>query len=200
MTFSASTPCNPSSSPPIEPNSQNVSGTAWMLFTVLIWAHLLSHRELMSLAKQPASTVQNLGAKKAFFRALNNKPNMPCASHQPGALEIKLQTARMVATKAAFSIRLDVLVDSDGKSEPKVLSIGLARWVKLESRLRAMQYEDGATSVRRFARKWENSSSGTLICRDRRRHITPRLMIRISCRRSGGIRWRLLPKPFRMWQ
>ncbi|KAK0467714.1 uncharacterized protein EV420DRAFT_1501008 [Desarmillaria tabescens] len=59
--------------------------------------------------------------------------------------------ARMVATKAALSIRLDALADSDGKSEPDAPSIGLAHRAKLESRLRAMEYEDGATGVRRFA-------------------------------------------------
>lgn len=125
----------------------------------LVGARLISHAgSLMSLAKHPASTVQILGAEKALFRALKTKHDTPkygliyhasLIGQAPPKLKGKM--ARMVATKAALSIRLDALADSDGKSEPDAPSIGLAHRVKLESRLRAMEYEEGGTGVRRFA-------------------------------------------------
>ncbi|KAK0453050.1 Nop domain-containing protein [Armillaria borealis] len=125
----------------------------------LVGARLISHAgSLMSLAKHPASTVQILGAEKALFRALKTKHDTPkygliyhasLIGQAPPKLKGKM--ARMVATKAALSIRLDALADSDGKSEPDAPSIGLAHRAKLESRLRAMEYEEGGTGVRRFA-------------------------------------------------
>lgn len=58
--------------------------------------------------------------------------------------------ARMVATKAALSIRVDALTDSDGKSEPTAPSIGVENRSKLESRLRALEYQSEGGNVRRF--------------------------------------------------
>jgi nucleolar protein 58 len=44
----------------------------------LIGARLISHAgSLMKLAKNPASTIQILGAEKALFRALKAKSNTP---------------------------------------------------------------------------------------------------------------------------
>jgi nucleolar protein 58 len=48
--------------------------------------------------------------------------------------------ARMVATKAALSIRVDALSDMDEKSEVTAPSIGLENRAKLESRLRALEH------------------------------------------------------------
>jgi nucleolar protein 58 len=59
----------------------------------------------------------------------------------------------MVATKAALSIRVDALTDADGKSEELAPSIGLENRAKLESRLRALEHQDGLSGVRRFADK-----------------------------------------------
>ena len=59
--------------------------------------------------------------------------------------------ARMVATKAALSIRVDALTDQDGKSEPDAPSIGLENRAKLESRLRALEHQGELDGVRRFA-------------------------------------------------
>ena len=61
------------------------------------------------------------------------------------------QMARMVATKAALSIRFDALTNADGKSEPTASSIGTDNRAKLESRLRALEHESEAGTVRRFA-------------------------------------------------
>ena len=59
--------------------------------------------------------------------------------------------ARMVATKAALSIRVDALTDADGKSEPTAPSIGIQNRGKLESRLRALEHQLAGDTVRRFA-------------------------------------------------
>lgn len=56
--------------------------------------------------------------------------------------------ARMVATKAALSIRVDALTDSDGKSEPLAPSIGIENRAKLEARLRALEEGTDAAGVR----------------------------------------------------
>ena len=61
------------------------------------------------------------------------------------------QMARMVATKAALSIRVDALTDPDGKSEPDAPSIGIENRAKLESRLRALEHQGELDGVRRFA-------------------------------------------------
>ncbi|KAL0574585.1 Nucleolar protein 58 [Marasmius crinis-equi] len=125
----------------------------------LVGARLISHAgSLMSLAKHPASTVQILGAEKALFRALKTKHDTPkygliyhasLIGQAPPKLKGKM--ARMVATKAALSIRVDALADADDKSEPEAPSIGLTHRAKLESRLRALEYSDDAAGVRRFA-------------------------------------------------
>ncbi|KAJ7477217.1 Nop domain-containing protein [Mycena galericulata] len=113
---------------------------------------------LLSLAKHPASTVQILGAEKALFRALKTKHDTPkygliyhasLIGQAPPKLKGKM--ARMVATKAALSIRVDALTDSDGKSEPMAPSIGIENRAKLESRLRALEHQGDQSGVRRFA-------------------------------------------------
>ena len=49
-----------------------------ILLGELVGARLISHSgSLMNLAKQPASTIQILGAEKALFRALKTKGNTP---------------------------------------------------------------------------------------------------------------------------
>lgn len=47
----------------------------------------------------------------------------------------------MVATKAALSIRVDALTDSNDKSDSAAASIGLENRTKLESRLRALEHQ-----------------------------------------------------------
>ncbi|KAJ7895984.1 hypothetical protein B0H14DRAFT_2431121 [Mycena olivaceomarginata] len=125
----------------------------------LVGARLISHAgSLLSLAKHPASTVQILGAEKALFRALKTKHDTPkygliyhasLIGQAPPKLKGKM--ARMVATKAALSIRVDALTDLDGKSEPTSSSIGIENRAKLESRLRALEHQGDLSGVRRFA-------------------------------------------------
>ena len=56
--------------------------------------------------------------------------------------------ARMVATKAALSIRVDALTDADDKSEPTAPTIGIENRAKLEARLRALEEGADAAGVR----------------------------------------------------
>jgi nucleolar protein 58 len=58
--------------------------------------------------------------------------------------------ARMVATKAALSIRFDALADVDSKSDPLAPSIGIENRAKLESRLRALESQGETAGVKRF--------------------------------------------------
>ncbi|KAF5371973.1 hypothetical protein D9615_008108 [Tricholomella constricta] len=125
----------------------------------LVGARLISHAgSLLSLAKHPASTVQILGAEKALFRALKTKHDTPkygliyhasLIGQAPPKLKGKM--ARMVATKAALSIRVDALTDSDGKSESTAPSIGIENRAKLESRLRALEHTGDLHGANRFA-------------------------------------------------
>lgn len=57
--------------------------------------------------------------------------------------------ARMVATKAALSVRIDALSDADTKSSEGAPIAGIEHRVKLESRLRALEQGMGIQSVRR---------------------------------------------------
>jgi nucleolar protein 58 len=57
----------------------------------------------------------------------------------------------MVATKAALSIRVDALTDSDGKSQPDAPSIGIENRAKLESRLRALEHTGDLHGAARFS-------------------------------------------------
>ena len=59
--------------------------------------------------------------------------------------------ARMVATKAALSVRIDALSDADTKSAEDAPIAGIEHRVKLESRLRALEQGMGIQSVRRSA-------------------------------------------------
>lgn len=135
----------------------------------LVGARLISHAgSLLSLAKHPASTVQILGAEKALFRALKTKHDTPkygliyhasLIGQAPPKLKGKM--ARMVATKAALSIRVDALTDADGKSEPMAPSIGIENRAKLEARLRSLE-EDGDASGVRAARNGKKQQKFTM--------------------------------------
>jgi nucleolar protein 58 len=57
--------------------------------------------------------------------------------------------ARMVATKASLSIRVDALSDAESRSDPQAAEIGITNRVKLESRLRALEHQAGIQSTRR---------------------------------------------------
>ncbi|KAI8838199.1 hypothetical protein BJ741DRAFT_656834 [Chytriomyces cf. hyalinus JEL632] len=107
----------------------------------LVGARLIAHAgSLLNLSKQPASTIQILGAEKALFRALKSKHDTPkygllyhaSLVGQAGP-KIKGKMARTVATKAALSIRVDALGESEGPT------VGIELRAKMEARLRQLE-------------------------------------------------------------
>lgn len=118
----------------IAPNLTTVVGE-------LVGARLIAHAgSLMNLAKQPASTVQILGAEKALFRALKTKHDTPkygliYHASLVGQAEPKHKgkISRVLAAKCALSIRVDALGDT---SEP---TVGYEGRLKVEERLRQLQ-------------------------------------------------------------
>merc|ERR1712012_713516 len=96
----------------------------------LVGARLISHAgSLMNLAKQPASTVQILGAEKALFRALKTKHDTPKYGLIYHASLIgqappkhKGKISRVLAAKTSLATRVDAL--SDETAEQVDTSIG----------------------------------------------------------------------------
>merc|ERR1712072_1483300 len=107
----------------------------------LVSARLISHAgSLMNLAKQPASTVQILGAEKALFRALKTKKDTPkygliyhASMIGQAAPKFKGKISRVLAAKCALSIRVDAL------GETSEATIGIEDRVKVEERLRQLE-------------------------------------------------------------
>lgn len=107
----------------------------------LVAAKLISHAgSLINLAKQPASTIQILGAEKALFRALKSKKNTPkygliynasIVGVAKNALKGKI--SRSLANKCALCVRYDALGESvDG-------SMGIKNKAYLEGRLKLLE-------------------------------------------------------------
>jgi len=112
----------------------------------LVGARLISHAgSLMNLAKQPASTVQILGAEKALFRALKTKhatPKYGLIYHASligqAAPKNKGKISRVLAAKAALAIRVDALTDETAGDEVDT-TIGFEGRAKVEARLRQLE-------------------------------------------------------------
>ncbi|KYQ89294.1 4-aminobutyrate transaminase [Tieghemostelium lacteum] len=78
---------------------------------------------LMTLAKYPSSTIQILGAEKAFFRAVKTKHNTPkygliynAKMVNDISLKNKGKMSRVLAAKAALSARFDALCETSDTS------------------------------------------------------------------------------------
>eukprot|EP00898_Chlorokybus_atmophyticus_P002268 jgi/Chlat1/3041/Chrsp208S00235 len=107
----------------------------------LVGARLIAHAgSLLSLAKQPASTVQILGAEKALFRALKTKHETPkygliyhASLIGQSAPKLKGKISRVLAAKCALSIRVDALGDAPDAS------VGIENRAKVEARLRQLE-------------------------------------------------------------
>uniref|UniRef100_A0A8D0E5V6 Nucleolar protein 58 n=1 Tax=Salvator merianae TaxID=96440 RepID=A0A8D0E5V6_SALMN len=107
----------------------------------LVGARLIAHAgSLLNLAKHPASTVQILGAEKALFRALKTKRDTPKFGLIYHASLVGQTTAknkgkisRMLAAKAALSIRYDALGESTSAE------LGAENRLKVETRLRHLE-------------------------------------------------------------
>ena len=112
-----------------------------MMVGELVGARLIAHAgSLLNLAKQPASTIQILGAEKALFRALKTKHETPkygliyhASLVGQSAPKNKGKVSRMLASKTALSVRVDALGES---SEPTVALEGRA---KVEARMRQLE-------------------------------------------------------------
>ncbi|ORZ22217.1 hypothetical protein BCR42DRAFT_344890 [Absidia repens] len=107
----------------------------------LVGARLIAHAgSLMNLAKQPASTIQILGAEKALFRALKTKHNTPkygliyhaSLIGQAGP-KYKAKVARMLATKSAIALRVDALGEQEGSD------VGIDGRNKVEARIKLLE-------------------------------------------------------------
>lgn len=117
----------------------------------LVGARLISHAgSLMNLAKQPASTVQILGAEKALFRALKTKHDTPkygliyhAGLVGQAAPKNKGKISRVLAAKAALACRVDALSDetADGGLDA---TVGYEGRAKVEARLRQLEGGSGA--------------------------------------------------------
>jgi nucleolar protein 58 len=107
----------------------------------LVGAKLISHSgSLINLAKQPASTIQILGAEKALFRALKAKKNTPKygliynASIVGSAKnQLKGKISRTLANKCALCVRYDAL------GENPEGDMGSKNKAYLEGRLRLLE-------------------------------------------------------------
>ena len=107
----------------------------------LVGAKLISHSgSLMNLAKQPASTIQILGAEKALFRALKTKKNTPkygliynASIVGQAKNNLKGKISRTLANKCALCCRYDAL----GESEDGAL--GTKNRSYLEGRLKLLE-------------------------------------------------------------
>jgi len=108
----------------------------------LVGARLISHAgSLLNLAKQPASTVQILGAEKALFRALKTKHDTPkygliyhASLIGQAAPKHKGKISRVLAAKTALCVRVDALSDDITADT----TIGFEGRAKVEARLRQL--------------------------------------------------------------
>lgn len=129
----------------IAPNLTELVGT-------LVGARLIAHAgSLMSLAKNPGSTIQILGAEKALFRALKTKhatPKYGLIYHSSlvgqATGKNKGKIARQLAAKTALGIRADALsewVDEDGNEadEEERSALGVTARAKVENNLRRLE-------------------------------------------------------------
>jgi nucleolar protein 58 len=148
----------------LQARMQAIAPNLTVMVGELVGARLIAHAgSLMNLAKQPASTVQILGAEKALFRALKTKHDTPkygliyhASLIGQAPAKHKGKISRVLAAKTALSIRVDALGDA---SEP---TVALEARAKVEARLR--QLEGGARAAASSAppksRKSEGAGAG----------------------------------------
>ena len=146
---------------------QAIAPNLTVLVGELIGARLIAHSgSLLNLAKQPASTIQILGAEKALFRALKTKHNTPkygIIYHSSligqASPKFKGKIARTLATKLALCLRVDSLTESKdgeigvgGAGEEGDITIGLENRAKVEARLRSLESEGGIRMISKAGR------------------------------------------------
>jgi len=134
----------------------------------LVGARLIAHAgSLMNLAKQPASTVQILGAEKALFRALKTKHDTPkygliyhASLIGQAAPKNKGKISRVLAAKTALAVRVDALGDN------VEASVGFDNRAKCEARLRQLEGNNhlaasGTGSVQISQKKYESPQTNS---------------------------------------
>jgi nucleolar protein 58 len=116
----------------------------------LVGARLIAHAgSLMSLSKNPASTIQILGAEKALFRALKTKHDTPkygliyhASLIGQASGKNKGKMARVLAAKAALGLRVDALHEWDEDAEvgeEEKAALGLEARAYLERKLAGIE-------------------------------------------------------------
>lgn len=116
----------------------------------LVGARLIAHAgSLMSLSKNPASTIQILGAEKALFRALKTKHDTPkygliyhASLIGQASGKNKGKMARVLAAKAALGLRVDALHEWENEEEvgeEEKAALGLEARAYLERKLAAIE-------------------------------------------------------------
>lgn len=138
-----------------------------MMVGELVGARLISHAgSLLNLAKQPASTIQILGAEKALFRALKTKHDTPkygliyhaSLIGQAGPKN-KGKISRVLAAKTALAIRVDALGETSGPT------ISIENRLKVESRIRQLEQRTslpGGANVRSTPGKYDAAAARAL--------------------------------------
>lgn len=149
----------------------------------LVGARLISHAgSLTNLAKSPASTIQILGAEKALFRALKTKHDTPKYGLIYHASLIgqangknKGKMARMLAAKAALSLRIDSLdpgkdAQGDDLPEDERAASGTNYRKYLERRLGSLEGRPITGSGATFAPTQQLSTPGKFNVKEARKY------------------------------
>lgn len=148
----------------------------------LVGARLIAHAgNLVNLAKQPASTIQILGAEKALFRALKTKHDTPkyglifhASLVGQASIKNRGRMARTLAAKSALALRYDALMGVTTRSGESANvemeevqadgpTVGIKYREKVERRLRILEGRLDGTAVRsstKQQKKFEFSTYG----------------------------------------
>lgn len=132
----------------LENRMKAISPNMTELVGALVGARLIAHAgSLISLAKNPGSTIQILGAEKALFRALKTKHATPkygliyhasLVGQASGANKGKV--ARQLASKVALGVRTDALAEFEDDADDETrASLGIRARAKLENNLRVLE-------------------------------------------------------------
>ncbi|KAK3320686.1 hypothetical protein B0T19DRAFT_487168 [Cercophora scortea] len=132
----------------LENRMRAISPNMTELVGALVGARLIAHAgSLMSLAKNPGSTIQILGAEKALFRALKTKhatPKYGLIYHASlvgqASGNNKGKIARQLASKVALGVRTDALgeFEEDADDETRA-NLGIRARARLENNLRHLE-------------------------------------------------------------
>ncbi|KAK1761095.1 hypothetical protein QBC47DRAFT_369072 [Echria macrotheca] len=132
----------------LENRMKAISPNMTELVGALVGARLIAHAgSLMSLAKNPGSTIQILGAEKALFRALKTKhatPKYGLIYHASlvgqASGQNKGKMARQLASKVALGVRTDALSEFDDDADDETrAALGITSRARLENNLRLLE-------------------------------------------------------------